>query len=285
MPAAFGALVGWALGVDKTTYLVLSVVAAVGGYLAGLEHDRPLEGAIRGVIGGTLFGTFLLLVHKATGKAPKTKLPHPEIILVGITLMAGGVLGFFGARRRSQHVEQEGGPEFDLRRIHSSELIGFGGSLILLGSLFLPWFSTSCSNVSAAVQASAAEKAGHLAAATCNQNSKISGKYGDFTAFGTYHSLQWLLLAACIAPFVLAYIIARGHQLTWRPGEVTMIVGIVAAALILVNGIIFGKPGSNIQISFGPGYLVALLGAVMISVGGFVRQAMLIRSRKPPGVL
>ena len=84
---------------------------------------------------------------------------------------------------------------------------------------------------------------------------------------------------------MLAYIIARGHQLTWRPGEVTMIVGIVAAALILVNGIIFGKPGSNIQISFGPGYLVALLGAVMISVGGFVRQAMLIRSRKPPGVL
>jgi hypothetical protein len=280
VPAAFGALVGWMLGVDKTTYLVLNVVAAVGGYLAGLEHDKPIEGAIRGVIGGTIFGGALLLVHKATGQTPKTKLPHPEIILLAITLTAGGVLGASGARRRANHVEKEG-PEFDLRRVHSSELVGFAGSAILFGSLFLPWWSTSCGSAAAAKFA----KAHAQMAGICNPNSKIGGKYGDFTAFTTYHSLQWLLLAACIAPFVLAYIIARGHELTWRPGEVTMIVGIVAAALILINGIIFGKPGSNIQISFEPGYFVALVGAVMISVGGFVRQAMLIRSRKPPGVL
>ena len=48
--------------------------------------------------------------------------------------------------------------------------------------------------------------------------------------FGT---LDWLLVAACTAPFILTWIIARGHALTWQPGEVTMIVGITAFVLIL----------------------------------------------------
>ena len=163
----------------------------------------------------------------------------------------------------------------DFGRLMWSEYLGFVGALVLFGSLFLTWWSTSCSSI----QGQAGTPAG------CNINSKLHGHPGDFTAFQTYRFLGWLLVAACAAPFILGYIIARGHELTWRPGEVTMIVGIVAAALILINGIIFGKPSSNIQISFGPGYLVGLLGAVLISVGGFVRQAMLIRSRKPPGVL
>ena len=130
-------------------------------------------------------------------------------------------------------------------------------------------------------------EAGHLAAAGCNQNSKIGGKYGDFTAFTTYRSLQWLLLAACIAPFVLAYILARGHQLTWAPGEVTMIVGMVAGALILLNGIILGRPGGSdaVGISIEAGYVIGLIGANMILAGGLIRQARYGRARKPPGVL
>jgi hypothetical protein len=96
-------------------------------------------------------------------------------------------------------------------------------------------------------------------------------------------------VAACVAPFILAYIIARGHELTWRPGEITMIVGITAFALILVNGIILGRPGgddpNNVDISIQIGYVVGLLGSACIAFGGFVRQAESIRGRKPPGVL
>jgi Flp pilus assembly protein protease CpaA len=106
---------------------------------------------------------------------------------------------------------------------------------------------------------------------------------GSFTAWETYTIMRWFLLAGCIAPFVLAYIIARGHELSWRPGEVTMIVGMVMFALIVLNGIILGRPGSNIDISLEIGYFVGLLGAFLICVGGFRRQAENVRA-KPPGI-
>jgi hypothetical protein len=145
----------------------------------------------------------------------------------------------------------------------------------LLVSLFMTWFSTSC------------DKSGNPAG--CNPNSALHGDRGNFSAFGTYRILDWLLVAACVAPFILAYIIARGHELTWRPGEITMIVGITAFALILVNGIILGRPGGddphNVDISIGIGYWVGLAGSACIAFGGFVRQAESIRGRKPPGVM
>jgi hypothetical protein len=86
---------------------------------------------------------------------------------------------------------------------------------------------------------------------------------------------------------VLAYILARGHKLTWAPGEVTMIVGMVAGALILLNGIILGRPGGSgsVDISIEFGYIVGLVGANMILAGGAIRQARYSRGRKPPGVL
>jgi hypothetical protein len=125
--------------------------------------------------------------------------------------------------------------------------------------------------------------------AGCNPNSALHGDRGSFSAFATYGILDWLLVAACAAPFILAYIIARGHDLTWRPGEVTMIVGITAFSLILVNGIILGRPvgddPQNVDIGIEIGYWVGLLGSACIAFGGFVRQAQSIRGRKPPGVL
>ena len=280
---AFGALCGWLLGVNKTAYLVLSLLAIAGGYVAGQEHAGAAEGAIRGAIGGTLFGGSILLVHQATGKAPKADLPDPKILLLAITVTAGVILGALGGRRRANHVEEdeEEGPGFDIKRIHRAELIGFVGVAILAISLFLlPWFSSSCADVQAA----------HAGA--CNPNSKIhlaSGAlaYGSFSGWETYKFVRWLLLAGCIAPFVLAYIIARGHQLSWRPGEVTMIVGIVIVALIMLDGVILGRPGGNaknaVEISLEYGYFVAILGAFLISFGGFRRQAEGVKA-KPPGV-
>jgi hypothetical protein len=277
VPAAFGALCGWLLGVDKTTYLVLSILALLGGYAAGTEHKGAGEGALRGILGGTLFGGLILLVSEATGKAPKADLPHPKIWLLAITVGVGVVLGALGGRARANFVEEEKkeGPPFDLRRIQRSEIIGFVGAAILFGSLFLHWFATSC-------VANGMPKG-------CNPNSGLHGHHGSFSAFQTYGILDWVLIAGCLAPFILAYIIARGHDLTWRPGEVTMIVGITAFAMILVNGIILGRPGGddphNVDISIEYGYWVGLLGAACIAFGGFVRQAQGIRGRKPPGVL
>ena len=151
----------------------------------------------------------------------------------------------------------------DLSEIHWSELVGFVGAGILLLSLYLPWFET---------------KAG--------SNGRVNGESGEFTAWETFATLDWLLLAACIAPLVLAWIIARGHALTWRPGEVTMIVGMVALTLIVLNGVILGKPGEpDSEISKKIGWYVSLLGAIGIGAGGILRQALYSGARKPPGVL
>ncbi len=66
-----------------------------------------------------------------------------------------------------------------------------------------------------------------------------------------------------------------------------MIVGMVAFALILLDGIILGTPGGsrdyNVDVSLEIGYWVGLLGAALICVGGFRRQAENIQA-KPPGV-
>ncbi len=132
----------------------------------------------------------------------------------------------------------------DISRVKRSEWIGFAGSIVLAVALFLPWFSTSCD--------------AKLKPAGCDFESLINHQRGTFNAFQTYTILEWVLLAACLAPFVLAWIIARGHEISWRPGEVTMIVGMLALALILLNGIILGRPGTSSQAPGVPAHSVAI---------------------------
>ena len=152
----------------------------------------------------------------------------------------------------------------DLGRLQRGEFIGFAGVGILLASLFLPWFETNPDN----------------------PNAQINGERGEFNAFDTYGSLDWLLVAACLAPFILAWIVVRGHKLTWRPGEITMIVGMTAFALIILNGVILGRPGDpDSEISIKIGYFVGLFGSALICVGGIIRQAEGERARKPPGTV
>ena len=152
----------------------------------------------------------------------------------------------------------------DLGRLQRGEFIGFFGVAVLLVSLFLPWFETNPDN----------------------PNAQINGEAGEFNAFDTYGTLDWLLVAACIAPFVLAWIVVRGHKLTWRPGEITMIVGMTAFALIILNGVILGRPGDpDSEIDIKIGYFVGLLGSAMICAGGIIRQAEGARARKPPGTV
>jgi len=323
VPAAAGALAGWLLGVNEIAYLVWSLLALAGGYLAGLEHRGAGEGAIRGVLGGSLFGAVLLGVHHATGEEPTADLPEPEILLVVLTALIGTVSGALGGRRRAkregkmaeaqqQENEEQAGdgeaaaPEpqteqqkqarqaavkgrrqraeesdaaFSLKRLHWYELVGFLGAAVVGASLFLPWFSTSCKSAAAAHAARAASDQG------CNPNSVYNGVYGDFTGFQTFKYLDWLLIAACVAPFILAYIIARGHSLSWKPGEVTMIVGMVAFALIVLNGLILGKPGDTVDMKFEIGWFIGLLGAFLLFVGGTLRQALSADAKKPPGVM
>jgi hypothetical protein len=274
VPSAYGFATGIALDKAKGLYILLTVLAAIGGVLAGFEMYGSGQGAVRGAIGGTLFGAFVLLGHQVVSGDATVKLPDPAIVFLAFTIIPGVALGAWGGRLRFEVEDRkEGDPlPFDLMRIGVGELVGFAGAIVLLASLFLPWFKTSCTSP------------GHPAG--CNPNSTLHGAVGHFNAWQTFSKLDVLLMLACIAPFVLAWIVIRGHDLTWRPGEVTMIVGMIATVLILLNGIVLGKPGTDpVGISLQIGWFLGLLGALGIVAGGLVRQAVGGRTRKPPGVI
>src|SRR5438270_11821669 len=63
VPIAFGAVTGLVLGVSAAAYWILSLLALGGGVLAGFEHPDGWEGADRGLAGGAVFGTALLVAH------------------------------------------------------------------------------------------------------------------------------------------------------------------------------------------------------------------------------
>jgi hypothetical protein len=102
VPAVLGIIVGILLGISEIAYLVLSVLAIAGGYMAGKEHIGASDGALRGFTGGILFGTFILASHAATGLERKAHLPEPEILLVVITTVFGIGLGALGGRARAK---------------------------------------------------------------------------------------------------------------------------------------------------------------------------------------
>ena len=162
-----------------------------------------------------------------------------------------------GAEERSHYL--------DFSRVSPAELMGMGAALVLLLSLWLPWFTTS----------------------EDNPNSMLPGASNgeSASAWDVFGTLDWLLALACTAPFILTWILARGHSLTWKPGEVTMIVGIVAFMLILCNGIILGRPGDSVDIGLGFGYFVALLASLGLLAAGYLRQAVYETARKPLGVI
>jgi hypothetical protein len=56
--------------------------------------------------------------------------------------------------------------------------------------------------------------------------------------------------------------------------------------LIVLNGVILGKPGEpDSEISRRIGWYLGLVGAIGIGAGGIVRQALYSGARKPPGVM
>jgi hypothetical protein len=148
----------------------------------------------------------------------------------------------------------------DFRRLGNGDMVAAAGGLLLFISLLLTWFGVKG-----------------------NENLCGSGKV-DCTGFETFTILDVLLVLAAIAPLILVWIVVRGHELSWPPGEVTMIVGAVATTLILYNGIVdrVGENRSFVTLHFG--WYLGLLGALLIITGGAISQ--ISRGgvhRRPPG--
>lgn len=157
----------------------------------------------------------------------------------------------------------------DLSRLHRAEALGVVSALLLLVSLlFFPWYELGVTPI---------REAGDPDAFICG-----TGDY-ECTGFDTFPILSWLLIAGCAAPLILAWIVVRGHKLSWPPGELTMIVGFTATILIAYNGII-DRPGTGRAESLNSieyGYWLALLGAIGIAAAGLWRAS--VSERAKPG--
>ncbi len=101
-PAVFGIVAGLVLGASEPIYWALQVLAALGGLVAGFEHRSAREGAARGVVGGLLFGAFLLIAHWISGAEAEADIGDPEALLVVVTTVAGAALGAAGGAARAR---------------------------------------------------------------------------------------------------------------------------------------------------------------------------------------
>jgi hypothetical protein len=150
----------------------------------------------------------------------------------------------------------------DWDRLSRSEWIAVTGGLLLAVATFLPWYGTSE-----------------------NPNAIIDGSRGDFSAWDVHPIIRWLMLGAAAAPLILAWIVLRDHELSWPRGEMTAVVAMAAIGLVLYSGIVSrpGEPRSEIALQIG--WFLALLGIVLMIVGGAKRASEVERRRKPPGVM
>jgi len=98
VPLLFGGVVGIVLGVSAGGYWGLLALAALGGVLAGFEHQDGWGGADRGLVGGALFGLGLLLAHAIAGTHAKVSLGGFPPLLIVINAIAGMFLGALGGR-------------------------------------------------------------------------------------------------------------------------------------------------------------------------------------------
>ena len=102
LPAAYGALTGYFLGVSEPVYLILSIVGIVGALGAGLDHVGARAGAARGAIAGSVFGAAILIAHEIDGSEAEAHLPEPAIVLVVITTVLAVAFAALGGWLRER---------------------------------------------------------------------------------------------------------------------------------------------------------------------------------------
>jgi hypothetical protein len=152
----------------------------------------------------------------------------------------------------------------NLKELDRGELVAIAGGILLGVSLFLNWYSLG------------------------NRNAVLGSCRGPnttCTGWAALSILRFLFLIAALAPLILAYIIVRGHALSWPRGELTAVTALVALIMTLFLGVIDhpGSPPDEISVSIG--WWVALVADLLILTGAVFRSKQSGVRRKPPGVL
>ena len=152
----------------------------------------------------------------------------------------------------------------NVKELDRGEVVAIAGGILLGISLFLNWYTLGNRNA---------------VLGTCH------GPNSTCTGWAALSILRFLFLIAAVAPVILAWIIVRGHALSWPRGELTAVTALVALIMTLFLGVIDhpGSPPDEISVSIG--WWVALLADVLILIGAVWRSKQSGARRKPPGVL
>jgi hypothetical protein len=160
--------------------------------------------------------------------------------------------------------------QVDTSKLDRSEILGMVAAAVLVISVFLEWYSLTTDE-------SVVRRGNDASNWACGVG------HSSCSGWDTFPVVSVLLILAALAPFILAWIVMRGHALSWPRGEVTAIVGLTAFVLIAFNGII-DKPQDGVEIGLAWGYWLALLASLGIFISGGFRA---VESgggapRKPP---
>jgi NAD(P)-dependent dehydrogenase (short-subunit alcohol dehydrogenase family) len=123
LPAfGLGFVVGIALDLSAIAYVVLLVVAVLGGVAAGMEHRRPGIAALRSLTSGASFGAALLVGHWLLGRDATVAraLPNPEALEVLVTAVGSVPLALLGValRRRMDPAPADTSATVDRQALH-----------------------------------------------------------------------------------------------------------------------------------------------------------------------
>ena len=110
VPAAIGALAGILIGVSTGGYWAVAIIAGVGGFLSGFEHQDGWGGADRGLVGGAIYGASLLITHAIVGTTAKVSLGSFPPFLAVVTAIGGMLLAAAGGRLVRVQREKHAGP-------------------------------------------------------------------------------------------------------------------------------------------------------------------------------
>ncbi len=98
IPAILGAIAGILIGTTTTGYWAIAIIAGVGGFIAGFEHQDGWGGADRGLVGGAIYGTSLLIAHWIAGTEAKVSLGSFPPLFAVVVAIIGMFLGAAGGR-------------------------------------------------------------------------------------------------------------------------------------------------------------------------------------------
>jgi hypothetical protein len=98
VPAIAGAVAGILVGASTGAYWAYAAIVAVATVIGGFEHQDGWGGADRGLVGGAIYGTALLIAHAVAGTHAKVSLGSFPPFLAVVTAIIGMFLAAAGGR-------------------------------------------------------------------------------------------------------------------------------------------------------------------------------------------